>query len=351
MTSKGTIILTGANGGIGSAIVSRIRSSPELSSYHAIYTVRDASSPLPPHLDPQIQQREGVKQTFDTISLELSNLQSVRAAAASINARVTAGQIPPIRALILNAGYHEMNTQSFTEDGFATMFMANYLGNWLLVLLLLKSMDREMGRIVVLGSKAHDPSLKQNARPFKDEKWKTILHDSTDPIAKGTWSSFKEYPSWESGMRRYGASKLCLIMMIGELQRRLSTDPALSKISILGVDPGSVPTNLARRSPFVIRVIMFQIIFPLIAAIQQWRNPTGNNSIRTPDKSAGDVLAAAMDSNPVLGERPQGLYLDGSELAEISPEAKDERKRLMVWRDSVRYTGLKGEETMLVNWE
>ncbi|KAL3709761.1 hypothetical protein TMatcc_003552 [Talaromyces marneffei ATCC 18224] len=350
MPSKGTIVLTGANGGIGRAIVSQIRSSPELSSYHAIYTVRDASSSLPPQLDPQ-QKSNTNTQAFDTISLDLSNLASVRTTAASINARVTAGEIPPIRALILNAGYHEMNIQSFTEDGFATMFIANHLGNWLLVLLLLQSMDRDMGRIVVLGSKAHDPSLKQNALPFKDEKWRTMLHESTDPIANGTWSSFKEDPSYASGMRRYGASKLCLIMMIGELQRRLSTDPALSNISILGVDPGAVPTNIARRSPFFIRVIIFQFIFPLIAAIQQWRNPTGNNTIRTPEKSARDVLAAAMDSNPVLGERPQGLYLDGSELAEVSPEARDERKRLMVWRDSVRYTGMKKEDTMLVDWE
>lgn len=96
---------------------------------------------------------------------------------------------------------------------------------------------------------------------------------------------------------------------------------------------------------------MSQVIFPILAAIQQWRNPTANNHFRTPDKSAGDVIAAAMDCNAVLGERPQGLYLDGSELADISPEAKDEGKRLMVWRDSVRYTGLKKEETMLVNWD
>lgn len=174
-------------------------------------------------------------------------------------------------------------------------------------------------------------------------------------------------------MRRYGASKLCAIMMMyklpflsltkyflfspinaersGELQRRLSIDPVLSNVSILGVDPGTVPTNIARRSPFVIRVLMFKVIFPLIAALQAWRNPTGNNDIRTAHKSAGDVLAAALDSSPVLGERPQGLYLDGSERAEISPEAKDEKKRSMLWRDSVRYTGLKSEETMLVNWE
>lgn len=58
------------------------------------------------------------------------------------------------------------------------------------------------------------PSLKQNATPFRDEKWRTMLHDSTDPIAKGTWSSYKEDPSWTSGMRRYGASKLCLVMMM-----------------------------------------------------------------------------------------------------------------------------------------
>ena len=155
MPSKGTIVLTGANGGIGSAIVSRIRSSPEFSSYHAIYTVRDASSSLPLYLDAH-QQPKTSTQAFDTISLELSDLTSVRAAAASINARVAAGETPPIRALILNAGYHEMNTQRFTEDGFAMMFMVNYLGNWLLALLLLHSMDRETGRIVVLGSKAHE---------------------------------------------------------------------------------------------------------------------------------------------------------------------------------------------------
>lgn len=44
-----------------------------------------------------------------------------------------------------------------------------------------------------------------------------MLHESTDPIANGTWSSFKEDPSYASGMRRYGASKLCLIMMMYDL--------------------------------------------------------------------------------------------------------------------------------------
>lgn len=154
MSSKGTIVLTGANGGIGSAIVSRIHASPELSSYHYIYTVRDASSTNHHHAshhEPHI-----AIPNQDTLSLELTDLDSVRATAARINARVAAGEIPPIRALILNAGYHEMDAQRFTHDGFAIVFMVNYLGHWLLVLLLLQSMDRAMGRIVVLGSKAHE---------------------------------------------------------------------------------------------------------------------------------------------------------------------------------------------------
>ena len=147
MPAKGTIVLTGANGGIGSAIVSRIMSSPELSSYHGIYTVRNASSYTPP-----LQEASHV---YDVISLELSSLANVRAAAATINARVAAGEIPPIRALILNAAFHEMDAQRFTDDGFATVFMVSYLSQWLLTLLLLQSMDREMGRVVVLGSRTH----------------------------------------------------------------------------------------------------------------------------------------------------------------------------------------------------
>lgn len=139
-------------------------------------------------------------------------------------------------------------------------------------------------------------------------------------------------------------------MSSGELQRRLSDDPLLSNISILGVDPGTVPTtNIIRHGSLFIRLVV-HYIYPLISAYQRWRNPNANTDIRTADKAATDILAAALDCSLILGERPRGLYLDGSELADVSAEAKDEDKRLMVWRDSVRYTGLKSEETLLQNW-
>ena len=47
------------------------------------------------------------------------------------------------------------------------------------------------------------------------DQWKTIFHDA-ESLAKGTWSSTKDFPSMEGGFRRYGAGKLCEVMMMYE---------------------------------------------------------------------------------------------------------------------------------------
>lgn len=69
--------------------------------------------------------------------------------------RVSAGEIPPIRTLVLNAGFQDFGNQSWTADGLDTTFAANYLGHWLLTLLLLESVDKEAGRIIIIGSQGH----------------------------------------------------------------------------------------------------------------------------------------------------------------------------------------------------
>ncbi len=153
----GTILLTGANGSLGSAIVSKIISSPDLaSSYHGIYTVRqvDRATALNSLLQtvPAPQQQHA----HETVTLDLSRLDSVREVARDINSRVAAGLLPPLRAVILNAAYQEHTTQDFTRDGFDMTFQCNYLSHWLLVLLLLQSMDKEHGRVVILGSWSHE---------------------------------------------------------------------------------------------------------------------------------------------------------------------------------------------------
>jgi len=56
----------------------------------------------------------------------------------------------------LNAGFQDFGKQSWTDDGLDTTFAANYLGHWLLTLLLLTSIDKEAGRIIVIGSYGHE---------------------------------------------------------------------------------------------------------------------------------------------------------------------------------------------------
>ena len=131
---KGTIIATGANGGLSSATVSQIASSPQLNaSYHGVYTVRNAAAAH--SLDAALADRGSLhgngasSHSHEKISLDVSRLDNVRKVAAEINKRVAAGIIPRIHALILNAGYEEFEAQTWTEDGFDTTFATNYLGH------------------------------------------------------------------------------------------------------------------------------------------------------------------------------------------------------------------------------
>jgi NAD(P)-dependent dehydrogenase (short-subunit alcohol dehydrogenase family) len=150
--SKGTILITGANGSLGSAAAARIASTADVAGHYGIYTVRDASNA--PALKAALNPAN--THAHEILSLDTADMASVRRVAADINARVAAGAIPRIRALVLNAGYLEFTDQTWTRDGFDMSFAANYLGHWLLTVLLLESMDAEEGRAVVVGSESHE---------------------------------------------------------------------------------------------------------------------------------------------------------------------------------------------------
>lgn len=155
--STGSILITGANGGFGSALVSHIVSTPELRTYHGIYTVRNTASATA--LDAALREAPADSSTashsFEKVSLDLSRLSAVREVATAIKSRVEAGQIPPIRAIVLNAGVEEFAAQTWTEEGLDTTFATNYLSHWLLTLMLLGSMDRERGRVIWICSWSH----------------------------------------------------------------------------------------------------------------------------------------------------------------------------------------------------
>lgn len=150
---KGTVLVTGANGGLGIAIAQSIAAmSSNFAVHHALYTVRSTVAADIVHAALAATESH----SYDILQLDLSKPSSVREAAAAINRRVSVGEIPRIRALVLNAGYRETGQQTWTEDGLDSAFASNYLGHWLLTLLLLQSMDWEAGRVVVVGGMVHE---------------------------------------------------------------------------------------------------------------------------------------------------------------------------------------------------
>jgi len=341
--AKGTILLTGANGGLGSAIAEQIASKPELPAYHGLYTVRDVQSA--PALTSALAHGLS-SHPHDVLSLDLTNMDTVRQVAGDINTRVSTGRIPPIRVLILNAGFLDFGRQAWTDNGLDVTFAANYLGHWLLTLLLLKSIDKEAGRIIVVGSYSHDPTDKRNdiTKAFEEEKYKAFVHDEAvfEAITKGDWSSAKEDPSYRSGYRRYGAAKLYLIMMTYELRRRMDQEAALKNIQVFGIDPGAMISGLQRLAPWFIRWV-YKFIYPPIVYL----NPNGK--IRPTRRSASDVLEIAFASNS--DELPKDLYLDGRQPCETSAESKDIQKRKLVWTETVKYAQLKEGDTILGDWQ
>ncbi len=80
-TTRQTILITGANEGLGSAIVEHITSKPEYTANHGLYTVRDPTNA--PALSSALSH--GPTHSHDIVKLDLNKLDSIREVAQEIN--------------------------------------------------------------------------------------------------------------------------------------------------------------------------------------------------------------------------------------------------------------------------
>lgn len=203
---EGSVLITGANGGLGKAFISKFIESPYGKTYHGIYAVRNPSSA------PELQKvLTSASKDHHLIPLDLSSLASIRATAKSLNQRVEAGELPAIRALVLNAAVQQVNGKTVTVDGYESHFAVNYLANFLFVLLVLGSMDREHRRIVMISTAMHDSYHWMNKGKF--EEGKKEMYSDTESVAKGG-NEDVEGDEENAGMRRYATSKMLLVMFM-----------------------------------------------------------------------------------------------------------------------------------------
>jgi NAD(P)-dependent dehydrogenase (short-subunit alcohol dehydrogenase family) len=192
-----TVIVTGANSGIGRAAAQALSSA----GAHVVLAVRDlekgraAAAAMPG--EPQVRR------------LDLANLASVRDFAAAWEG--------DIDLLINNAGVM-VPPLTRTADGFELQFGTNHLGHFALTNLLLEHVTR---RVVTISSVGH--------------RWGSIDFDDLN------WEH-KPYKAW----RAYGQSKLANLLFTAELQRQLTAEG--SSVLATAAHPGYASTNLQFHS-------------------------------------------------------------------------------------------------------
>src|SRR5579862_4273791 len=115
LTEK-TVLITGANAGIGKEIARQLASRPEFGRIYLGCRNADRASAAKAELE-----AETGRTIFDIVLMDVANLDSVRAALAGISGAID--------ALVMNAGVIGPQSMALTADGVTTVFATNVLGH------------------------------------------------------------------------------------------------------------------------------------------------------------------------------------------------------------------------------
>jgi NAD(P)-dependent dehydrogenase (short-subunit alcohol dehydrogenase family) len=302
-----TVVITGANAGIGFATVKFIA---RYSDWHVILACRNqakAEAAL------NAIRQSYPKASVSFLPLDLFSLKSVRRFAAGFGEQ----GLPPLQGLILNAGGINMKAKSleFTEDGFERTFQLNFLGHFLLASLLIKSTEPP-GRVVFVSSDLHDP------KATKMGKFAPPRFGAVADAALGRGAFAKMNP-----MARYGSAKMFAMMCAHEFDRRLRVDGQPNGITVNSWSPGVVPTTEAGRDmPPLQRKIMMSAPFVKFMG----------SHLSTESEAASAVGALIVD--PKFAGI-SGRYFDGTNEILSSVESRDEFKAKTVWEQARALAG------------
>ncbi|XP_004082470.2 retinol dehydrogenase 14 [Oryzias latipes] len=261
MMSGKTVIVTGANSGIGKATAAgivRLRG-------RVIMACRDLTRAEEAARDIRLQT--GADGSLVVVRyLDLASLTSVRAFCQGI-----IEDEPRLDVLINNAGVYQCPLTR-TEDGFEMQFGVNHLGHFLLTHLLLDLLKRSApSRVVVVSSKLY----KHGDINFED---------------------LNSEQSYDKAFA-YGRSKLANLLFTCELARRLEG----SGVTVNALTPGIVRTNLGRH-------VQVSVVAKPLFNLLSW------GLFKTPEEGARTsvYLASSPDVEGVRGKcfadcRPQVL--------------------------------------------
>ena len=197
------VIVTGANAGIGKA------TAAQLSDLGATVVLACRCKERGEAALGELSCVDG--RCFDLMPLDLADLDSVRAFAAAF-----AKKYDRLDALINNAGILGRH-RAQTKQGFEMSFGVNYLGAFLLTMLLLPLLEKSrQGRVVMMASVAHG--------------WGDVRFDDLN------------FTRGYNRFAAYGHSKLCCLLFTRALAQKLRARG--SRVAVNAVHPGIVATDI-----------------------------------------------------------------------------------------------------------
>ncbi|HEX3545274.1 MAG TPA: SDR family NAD(P)-dependent oxidoreductase [Mycobacterium sp.] len=294
--SPRTAIITGASSGLGLECARALLASDP--SWHLMLAVRD------PARGAEAVARLAAPDRCTIADLDLASLRSVRAFVQGV--RDT--PLPPVHAVVCNAGVQVVSGAEVTDDGVEMTFGVNHLGHFAMMTGILDDLARP-ARIVVVSSGTHDPA-KHTGMP---EPRYTSAADLARPQADG---------SAADGRRRYTTSKLCNVLFAYELDRRLGH--GAQGVTVNSFDPGLMPgSGLARDYPPLQR-LAWRYLLPALRVLPAVRST----------RTSGRYLAALV--NDAQFDGVTGEYIDGRKSIRSSADSYDSAKALDLWATSER---------------
>ena len=235
-TGGKTVVVTGGNAGLGYECARQIAASDR--GWRVVLAVRGPEKG-------ERAARAIAEQTgnsgVEAMGLDLVSLASVRSFAQKLAWRE---DLPPLRAVVCNAGLQVVSGTTRTEGGFEETFGVNHLGHFLLANLLLRRLVAP-ARIVFVSSGTHDPKRRTGMPAPRYRGAEALAHPERHPNPEEEGEGVGKV-----GRRRYTASKLCYAMCAYELDRRLRAGGLSTPevpIDANAFNPGAVPgTGLAR---------------------------------------------------------------------------------------------------------
>ncbi len=278
---SGTILITGANSGIGKAAATELARR----GAHVVLTARDPRRGEAAR--DEVRAKSG-NPNVDLLLADFTSLDEVRRLAKEVNER-----LPRLDVLINNAGLM-LSERRLTQDGYETVFQVNHLAPFLLTSLLLPKLKASApARIVTVTSNAH-----KRGGPL----------DFDDLHASRSYTPFAVY----------GRSKLANILFTRELARRIEG----SGVTANCLHPGVVATGFAADGDT-------SGLFPVLMRIAR-------PFMLTPEKGAETIVYLA--TSPEVAS-VSGRYF--SRCREVTPHAlaRDDAAARRLWEASVALTG------------